>query len=69
MSKLTKAAVYPRKVEKQKVSLALKVFCDVTAAALTQSEVSTDSFRDTEEIHPSHSQALEVIQLQEQVCF
>ena len=49
LSNLTKASVYPKKIEKQKVSLALNVFCDKTAAALTTSEISTTSSCDTAE--------------------
>ena len=50
LSKLTKASVYPRKIEKQKVSLVLQVFCDRTSAALISSETSTPSSQNTAEL-------------------
>ena len=44
-SKLTNAALYPSNLEKQKVSLALQVFCDETSAALKTATTSCDSWK------------------------
>ena len=61
MSSLTKAAVYPRPVEKQKVSLVLNVFSDKTAAGLESSSIATPSSSDTAEFC---GEAVETFQLQ-----
>ena len=42
-SKLTKAAVFPTNIEKQKVNLALYVFSEKTSAALQASSISKNS--------------------------
>ena len=47
LSKLTRSSVYPTNLERQKVQLALNVFCDQTVAALTTSSASTDSMKST----------------------
>ena len=47
MSKLTKAAISPSNIEKQSVSLVLKVFCDETASALRLSSKTNDSWQQT----------------------
>jgi len=47
MSRLSAASVNPSNLEKQKVSLALNVFCDQTAAALKTSEHSTSAWVST----------------------
>ncbi|GFS18677.1 transposable element P transposase [Elysia marginata] len=46
LSKLTKASVQPTNQEKQKVSLALNVFCDQTQCALATSSHSTQKWKD-----------------------
>ena len=47
LSALKHSSVYPSKVEKQKMSLAIDVFCDKTATALETISTSDDSFKDT----------------------
>ena len=46
-SALKHAAVYPTKIDKQKVGLVLNVFCDYTSAALINSSIACESFTDT----------------------
>ncbi|GFO18373.1 group XV phospholipase a2 [Plakobranchus ocellatus] len=47
LSALTKSAVQPNNIEKQKVSLALQVFSEKTSAALKTSTLSCESFLQT----------------------
>ena len=46
-SKLTDSALNPSNLQKQKVSLALQVFCEETSAALKTSTRSTESYKNT----------------------
>ena len=49
LSKLTKAAIDPSNIDKQKAALALCVFCDATVAALKNSSIFTESSMKTAE--------------------
>ena len=43
LTKLNRASVFPRNLEKQKVSLVLDVFCDTTASGLEESIINKDN--------------------------
>ena len=47
MSSLTKSAIQPNNVEKQKVSLVLQVFSEKNSSALKASTISSESFTQT----------------------